>query len=67
MTRFFRAGSTPARALREAFFGLLSGFINLIEGVDGVEHLLHLGDEELLVKHLVEIEVANLGADPRMT
>jgi hypothetical protein len=45
----------------EASFGFFGGFEDLFKRVDGVEHLLHLGDEKLLVEDLVQIEVADLG------
>lgn len=54
-------------SLGQAAFGLLGGFVDLVEGFDGVEYGLHLAGLELLVEYGVEVEVFDLassGEDP---
>src|SRR5690349_1694333 len=41
---------------------LAGGFVDLVEGFNCVQHLLHLGDVEVAVQHFIEIEIADLRA-----
>jgi hypothetical protein len=53
--------------LDQSAFGLLGSFVDLVEGLYGVEHGLHFAGLELLVEDGVEVEVLDLttaGEDP---
>src|SRR5260370_36823764 len=43
-------------------FGLLGGFVDLVEGLYGIEDRLHLAGLKLLVEYGVELEVFDLAA-----